>query len=296
MTKQLFTLERFYASDGVELCGLLSAHPTPTRRGLIHIHGLAGNFYEQHFVDTIVTTGVDSGRQVLVFNNRGHDYLSDALATRNGQRETLARGGAHERLDEALLDIIAAVDLLRQRGIDDIVITAHSTGAVKAALYLMGDPIEEVRGFAMLSPSDDVGIQWDNVGERFEPLLQQAREQVAEGSGSDLMPPDTFFYPIDAQAYMELFDPAGQGNVFDVDDHGNGLRALGAVTVPALVVLGSEDIAVVGDKAKAAAAIVAALGSSATSDWVIIDGAGHDYAGHEPDLGTALSNWLRRFH
>jgi pimeloyl-ACP methyl ester carboxylesterase len=288
------TLERIKAEDGVELCGLLSIAPADTTWGLIHVHGLSGNFYEQSFIDELLATGVSAGFRVLLFNNRGHDYFSDAIVWKNGVKSTLARGGAHERLDEGVTDIRAAVQFLRERGVTQVVITAHSTGAVKTILYLLRDRDPSVRSMVLLSPSDDIAIQKENAGDNFENLLNEAKALVMGGQPNKLMNESSFFYPIDAKAYLELFDPSGAGNVFDLTNAGGGLAPLRAVTIPMLVMFGSEDIAVVEpNKEIAAQQLVASLGSRELSRHAIINGAGHDYAGFEKALASEIAGWLK---
>ena len=287
------TLERIRANDGVELCGVLAAPPHPTHRGLIHIHGLSGNFYEQKFIDNILQTGVESSYMTLVCNNRGHDYFSDAIIRHSDHKESLPRGGAHERIDEALIDIEAKVDFLISRGITSIVLTAHSTGAVKAALSLSGRPKLEVKSAVFISPSDDVGIQRANAGGDFDNLLNHAENLVAQGNPDKLMPEDAFFYPIDAQAYVDLFNPESVGNVFDLTSPGASLSSLSSIAVPVLIILGSDDIAVVSDdKDEAAQHIIRSMPQSDGHRYRVIEGADHDYFGHESDLANEIKRWL----
>ncbi len=49
----VYQVVRIYAEDGVELSGMISDSPKDVNRGILHIHGLAGNFYEQPFIDYI---------------------------------------------------------------------------------------------------------------------------------------------------------------------------------------------------------------------------------------------------
>jgi alpha-beta hydrolase superfamily lysophospholipase len=287
------TLERIQAEDGVELCGLLSVASSNSPWGLLHVHGLSGNFYEQGFVDNLLEAGVKSGFRVLLFNNRGHDYFSDAIVRTDNKKSIIARGGAHERLSEGIADIRAAINFLHARGISQIVITAHSTGAVKAALYVMRESHPSLKGIVMISPSDDVGIQKSNAGGKFDELLDEAKRIVSLGTPDKLMKEEAFYYPVDAQAYVELFDPQGEGNVFDLTGSGHGLTPLRVIKVPVLVIFGSEDIAVSNISVEGAArALVDAVGSSEESRFRIIHGAGHDYAGFERTLGGEVQLWL----
>jgi alpha-beta hydrolase superfamily lysophospholipase len=287
-----YTFERFYAADGVELCGMLSVEPANTEWAVIHVHGLAGNFYEQLFVDHLARAAVAAGLRFLSFNNRGHDYFSDAYRQELGTRKSSPMGGAHERLTEASLDLAAALLLVAEKGIENVVLSCHSTGAVKVVRFLFDRP-PAVQGLVLLSPSDDVAIQASNAGERYTSTIELAQRMVDAGQSDRLLPEGTFFYPIDARAYLDLFSPTGIGNIFDLTNRGKGLQALNHVTVPTLVVFGSSDIAVVGSPHDAAEQIAASLGEGVSSERVVIDGADHSYIGHEARLGLVVGRWLK---
>lgn len=286
-----YEMLRFSTPDGVELCGILSTEPANSRRAVMHTHGLAGNFYEQLFVDYLAAAAIRAGYRFGSFNNRGHDYFSDAFVTAGGRREVLARGGAHERLDEAHHDFVGALSVLERRGLTEVVLSAHSTGAVKLALFIAENRPAGVSGAVFLSPSDDIGIQADNLGDRFAESIEEARAAVAAGRGEELLPDGTFFYPIDARAYLDLFDPDGRGNVFDLTGQGVGLQVLAEIAVPTLVTFGSEDVAVTGNPADAAEAIERALKGS-TCHAEVIGGADHNYSGKEQELADLLTRWL----
>lgn len=71
---------RFFTDDNIELQGLYSApRDVPAQAAIVHVHGLAGSFYENRFVDYLADMLTDRGYAFLTFNNRGHDYLSDLL-------------------------------------------------------------------------------------------------------------------------------------------------------------------------------------------------------------------------
>ncbi len=289
-----FELVRLSTQDHIELCGLMSCGIGGERSAIIHVHGLAGNFYEQSFVDNLVNVAVNTRRRIFLFNNRGHDYFSDAIRKADNQRETIAKGGAHERIADATLDISAAVAYVKQCGIHDIIITSHSTGCVKVVRYFLDSHIPpEITGTVFISPSDDVGLQADNAGGEFQNTLEQAKKMVQQGCDEELMPSGTFFYPIDAQAYLDLFDPHGPGNVFDLTNCGPGLDLLRHVHTPSLVIFGSDDIAVTdSDKKHAADKIIAALPANSRNCAAIINGATHDYAGYEGQLQKVIEKWI----
>jgi hypothetical protein len=83
----------------------------------------------------------------LVFNNRGHDCLSEAYRT--GQ--VVYVGGSIEDFTECILDIAAAVRFAKELG-DEVMLQGHSHGCEKVLHYVQttsaGHPI------VLLSPSD----------------------------------------------------------------------------------------------------------------------------------------------
>ncbi|WP_005224220.1 alpha/beta fold hydrolase [Marichromatium purpuratum] len=289
-----FEFVRIKTRDGVELCGMMSKGTGFENRAIIHVHGLAGNFYEQRFVDNLASAAESSDCRILLFNNRGHDYFSDAIKEIDGRRETVSKGGAHERLADAAYDIEAAIAFVKARGLDDVIITAHSTGCVKLVRYVL-DTINhpKITGVVFISPSDDVGLQAENAGAEFQKTIDAAKHMVQEGRADEIMPDGTFFYPIDAQAYLDLFDPHGFGNVFDLTNRGRGLEMLSNWSIPTLIVLGSEDIAVTDtEKKRAAEEILQALPEDSAHRSVVIEGAAHDYAGYESKLQVIIEEWI----
>ena len=66
------------ASDGTKMKALL--YGNKGKRIVIHVHGMAGNFYENTFIEPIALKCEESNIDFLCFNNRGHDYIADTQA------------------------------------------------------------------------------------------------------------------------------------------------------------------------------------------------------------------------
>ena len=69
-------LVRIQTSDGIELDGLYCEAEGASGPAVIHIHGMAGNFYESRFVDAIADRLASLGIAFLTANNRGHGSRS----------------------------------------------------------------------------------------------------------------------------------------------------------------------------------------------------------------------------
>ena len=90
-------LVRIEAEDGLELVGFYAAPPgSAARRAVLHIHGMAGNFYENRFVSTVCNTVVAKGLAFLTVNNRGHDYRSDNLKGEGLETVSLLGGASFD--------------------------------------------------------------------------------------------------------------------------------------------------------------------------------------------------------
>ena len=160
---------RTLTADGLELHGFL-AMPEWDRPDtfVIHVHGLAGNFYENRFIENVGEAVVDSGQGFLTVNTRGRDYLSDFILERpDGTKEYRQIGGIHEIFEECVEDIEAWIAYLRTRGARHFILQGHSHGALKVTYYLYSKPDSCVDSLILLSPSDDFGCQRVRLGERF---------------------------------------------------------------------------------------------------------------------------------
>ena len=69
-------LVRVVTSDKLVLHGVLYTPEKGTDKVVVHIHGMGGNFYENHFVDLMAEEFTKNGVAFLTGNNRGHEQRS----------------------------------------------------------------------------------------------------------------------------------------------------------------------------------------------------------------------------
>jgi len=135
------TLVRFITKDNLRLDGLLWYPTKPTTRVIIHVHGTAGNFYENLFLDTMHTEFTAKGWAFLAFNNRGAND----------------EGAQTEIFEDCETDIVAAIEFCKKQGFTEIVLQGHSYGCNKVTWYALQT------GFAgkivLLAPCDMVAIK-----------------------------------------------------------------------------------------------------------------------------------------
>ncbi|TAN57334.1 hypothetical protein EPN15_04780 [Patescibacteria group bacterium] len=85
------TLVRTYTSDKLQLDGLIFEPDKKSRIVVLHIHGMAGNFYENYFLDQMAKQFTAAGYAFLPGNTRGHDFIADFKIA--GPKEKYKRAG-----------------------------------------------------------------------------------------------------------------------------------------------------------------------------------------------------------
>ena len=283
---------RFLAQDGVELQGLyFSPADSTALKGVLHVHGFAGNFYEHRFIDHLARALTQSGYAFLTFNNRGHDYLSDLLTKEDSGWTYVPGGRAYELFDECLYDIDAALQFLHGRGVREVCLQGHSSGANKVVFHQYRRQSRNVPALILLSPNDDIGLQEDARGNRFEEILQIARGLVKAGRGDELMPEGPS-YPISASSYLDYFGPESSADIFPFRDPGAAFEELSTLRCSLLILFAETGEYILGNVEETMALLRAKAIASSRVDVGIVEGAPHDYLGRENDLSATIVGWL----
>jgi alpha-beta hydrolase superfamily lysophospholipase len=284
---------RIQTSDGIELHGLL-CEARKSGPVVIHVHGMAGNFYESRFVDAIADRLANLGITFLTANNRGHGYISHFIKTSQGVIEHVEIGAAHEDFDDSVLDIDAYIEFMKERGHSPIILQGHSTGAAKVADYCARRMHDEIVGAILLSPSDDLMLQRKYLGNRFSEVLDLCHRRIAAGRGDELLPEKYYEWDlIDSKAYLGYFESNSGHTIFHVADEDNSTSArLHLMEVPVLIATGSLDKGMDGPPDAFVSRIGQAIGDGNMSTVHVIEGASHNYLGHEKELARTIEEWI----
>jgi pimeloyl-ACP methyl ester carboxylesterase len=256
---------------------------------------MAGNFYENRFIDRVATGVSGLGINFLTVNNRGRDYISDFFWEKDdGTTGYKQIGGIYEIFDESLLDIEAWVAFLAARGTEHIILQGHSHGALKVTYYMHRTEDPRVTGLILLSPSDDFGRQREVMGDRFGEALEVAGRMVGEGNGAALMPEGYFHYPVSAATYVDIYKSDSHLKIFNLAETDiDVFPELESVRVPVLVIVGSVDEAFVGAPDEYLSAIRRRMINVSSWDGHVIEGAPHNYLHFEDPLAKRIEGWLR---
>ena len=287
---------RALTADGLELQGFLA---TPdggsAETSVLHVHGLAGNFYENRFVDDVADAVTSCGLNFLTVNNRGHDYISDFIVEESdGTVGSVQIGGIYEIFGDCVKDIAAWMGFLRSRGSKRIILEGHSHGALKVAYYSYraGDP--GIAGIVLLSPSDDFGCQRERVGGAFDEAVAAARKMVDGGAARDFLPQGYFHYPVSAQTFLDIFTRDSALGMFNLSETDRKhFSELESIRVPVLAIVGSVDEAFLGSAGGYLDALKARLKNAPDFEGHVIEGAPHNYQGFDAQVAKHIGGWLK---
>jgi pimeloyl-ACP methyl ester carboxylesterase len=263
--------------DGVLLGGafIQPAGPETEPVGLLWVHGGGGHFYDAPLVLAARELARD-GYTSLTGNTRGHD-LAALLPRADG--EVVVGGGAWEDFGETARDLKVWIDILAARGFERVALVGHSLGGSKVVQYQAERQDPRVAGIVAASA---VG-RWPKNAER----VKLGEEMVAEGRGEKLLParegaPVWNLLSARTVASRERYIvPA-----FHVE---NGEPLVSTIRCPVLAFFGSleedatEELAGIRESASRAVDVTTAL----------VEGTGHDYADHEPEVARIIARWLR---
>lgn len=176
------------------------------------------------------------------------------------------------RYADALDEIGAWVDWLKQQGAGEIVLLGHSRGGNQSAGFAAGRDDPAIKGIILVAP-----LTWSpeaaaesyrkRYGRELAPVLEQARERVAAGRPDALLEHTDFLYCEDATVAAGTFV-----SYYGPEARLDTTRLLPEIDRPVLVFAGTED-QVVKDLASA----MAPLAEAGTIRLEVIDGADHSF-------------------
>lgn len=283
------------SSDYITHQGLLfSPDNMDFKKIIIHIHGMAGNFYENSFIPIMAEQYTANNISFLTFNNRGHDYICDCKRNNSdGSAESFSGGTAYEVLEDCIFDIEGAITFAKERGYREIILQGHSSGANKI-VYTMSKKQMNVHGVILISPCDDIGVSIDAIGsDRRIELLNHAKDLVAQGKDDTFMPDGAFFsYPYTAKAYLNSFLDNSALDMFPYRTPSSPFVEFGSISTPMLIVFGNKGEFLLQDHKSVFDLLNQKKHPRMRLTCEIIDGASHSYTLKENDLAHTILNWI----
>ena len=254
---------------------------------LVHVHGIMGNF----LVGTLrfyPAPLARAGFPVLV------------LETRMGNVGQLFGQAIFE---EAVADVRAAVEWLRERGFDTIVLSGYSSGATLATRVaaLHGEP--DLAGLVCMANPWGLPESMRRRADRYgaTPAYEELTELVQGAIGDDPdAPEDDRLFVVEGSRGPSRRPSDSEVYTYRTWWHSRGPaatsamahRQIGGVAAPILLVQGTADEVVELGEAEALARVAREAGNHDVT-VVPVEGAGHSFAGGEIASLDAVIAWLR---
>jgi pimeloyl-ACP methyl ester carboxylesterase len=240
----------------------------------LHVHGTWGNFYENPFVFQLTDTYVAAGYSYASTNNPGHDG-----------------GSMHEDFDASLPVLYEWISHLSPQA-GELVLQGHSLGALKVMRLLTDakyqDVLERIRAIILLSPFDLVAFYGGPSASEVERRRERV-EEIVHKSGLEALVDSEIFdvWPISAESFLSATVVDGPWDLFPTRRGSAG--KLAQIGKPIFVALGDSDFAQT-PSAQAVAQII--RGDVPEASVSVIQGAPHNFASHENELGRLIANFL----
>lgn len=285
------TFFKTLTKDNLELAGLLYEPDKKSKKILVHVHGMAGNFYENKFLDHIANTLTSNGIGFLTFNNRGCEYIKDMYRVVDGWRKYTRIGDTYEKFEDCILDIQAAIDFAEGKGFAEIHLSGHSLGAPKVAFYLSETKDARIKTVAFLSPADMVGLA--KMDKDYDIDMKMAKDMIAKRKGNEIMPKLIWGESyLTANTLMDLSDEKSKVAIFNYYDPKDKLTVLSEISTPAITIMGKKDEALSIPVEKVMERMKESMKSSKKIETVILGDANHQYDGYQDQLAGILVNWI----
>lgn len=284
------TFIRQETSDKLTLQGLLYEPDEKTNKVVLHIHGMAGNFYENKFLDYMAKTFTDNGWAFLSVNTRGHDLIAD-FGVVSDKEEYRRIGNFREKFEDCVIDIKCWIDYLETNDFSEIVLQGHSLGSAKVVYYLAQTNDLRIRKLVLASPPDMVSLfdQEDNHSE----LLEQAKKLAGEGKGDEILSYMIWdWYYLSSNTYLDFAKRDNAIDVFNTYDKEKS-SVLSKIKVPILAFFGSKDDAAILPLEEALEIIKSKAKNCPQFDTEIIENASHVYFGKEKEVSDLIIKWVK---
>ena len=226
---------RIKTSDGLKLPTLYYK-----KRGsntvVIHVHGMAGSFYED-YVCALAKAYNDVGYSFVCFNNRGSGYVSSFLKN----NKIIIYGSNYELFSESKLDIDAVVKYFENLGYENVILSGHSYGCNKIVNYYTETKDKKIKKLVLMSPCDVIMQTMSRLGDNYEALFEKAKEKVSTGSGNEVL--NFSFYPLcfSCNTFLNDFLEGGKNDIFRYRTPNYISSELKSINVLFDVIIGDND-------------------------------------------------------
>lgn len=276
----------FITKDRLLLNGFLVG-PERSKRCIVYVHGMTGNFYSQKLPFSIADKVSRLGYSVFSINTRGHDLISVFREGKGRRKRRLVAGTEIEKFEDSYLDIDAALKKLMEMGFNKFILAGHSTGCQKVTYYQYKKNNRRVIGLLLLAPADDYSVHKMELGRRFNAVIRICKALVKEGKGNDLDRRVPWYFS--PRRFLSVGDlKRVEARIFYYDGR---MREFSKIRTPICAVFGSKEeyaykpvreyLEILREKNRSESFVAAQ-----------INGATHSLRGYEDVVSNFVLGWL----
>ena len=280
--------------DGLILHGLLFNPDKSTNKVILHIHGMCGNFYENHFVHVIMKKCIENGFAFLTVGQRGSEIMRYFEKKEGDKSKDVRIGNAFEMFEESQYDIKGWVSFLEKRGYKNVHLQSHSLGPTKV-VYYRNLHKQNIKSLIFLAPADMIGlIKNPKDFPIHKELLKEAKKLVLEGKEEAMLSKHLWdFYWLSAKTYVNFFDEGNNLSIFNFYNPELGFEKISNIDIPILSIIGTADSAIVTDHEKSMKMIGEKATKCPKSDYLVIEGSDHSFRGFEDDVADKVMEFVK---
>lgn len=236
-------LTKFKTTDNIELTGVLYSPINESKKIIIHVHGLAGNFYENSFIDFQAKTYVKNGYTYFVFNNRGNGNFTDLIKKENNIVSFINGGASFELFEDSYLDIDSAIKHALNLGYEEIILQGHSYGCNKVINYYAKNKLKNIKSIILLAPCD-IYAELKISDPKFDDYIEVCKEKLANGNDEEVVLNNLISsVAFSAKTVVNDFQENSSADIFRYRNSDYTDKQLNNIDLPVLVQIGSDDSA-----------------------------------------------------
>ncbi|MDO8460537.1 MAG: DUF1749 domain-containing protein [Nanoarchaeota archaeon] len=278
--------------DKLILQGLIAEPNKKSDTAILHIHGMAGNFWENSFIKTMIEEYPKNGYTFLTVETRGSELMR--WFNTEDEKQVLL-GNAHEIFEDCIYDIDAWINFLKYKGYKKIHLQGHSLGCSKIAYFKILNNDKTIKSLILISPSDMLGLALNEKGlPKHNKLLSEAQTAIKKGEKDKLLDFFWDFALLSAKTYVNFFDKNAKTAIFNYYKPSLGFKTLEKINIPMLSIFGTNDDGIVTDPYESNNLIEKKAINCPKFTGQVIKGAQHDYEGFEKDVVNIVLAFLRK--
>ena len=279
--------------DSLILQGILVEPSKKTETAIIHIHGMGGNFWENSFIQNMISEYPKNNIAFLTVETRGAELLR-WFSTTDGNRRLI--GDSYELFEESIYDVDAWVNFLESKGYKNIHLQGHSLGCSKIVYYQKMKNNSVIKSLLFISPSDMMGLLVEpKYKAEYEKFLKQAKELVKNGKENELLSDIHWsFARQSAKSFINFSFENDNLAIFNYYNSERGFKTIQSIKTPMLSILGTNDDGIVTDPYKSNEMLKKAAINSKKFHGVVLKEAKHDFVGFEKEIVSSVLEFMKR--